>query len=309
MSSIKPLVVIIGATGNQGYSVTQSLLATGKYRVRGTTRNPDSETAKSLVSKGAEIIKVSLWSRDDIARAFQGANIVFAVTNFWDKDIFPGNLGGEIEQGKLIADVAKEQGVEWLLWSSLADTISGSNGKLKNVVHFHGKNVVEQYIRELGIPSTFIYVGMYMSNIGTFFPIVKKEDGTQEIAIPFTREDTPIEVANPSKDVGPIVAAILEDKEAWLGKLVPVAGERLTFGEIAQIIGEVQGVPTKIRTLDYESIKEFPSLNNSELIEMCQWYADYGYYGQTSARDISVAKRLYPGITTWRQFAQEKFKL
>jgi uncharacterized protein YbjT (DUF2867 family) len=304
--SSKPLVAVIGSTGNQGLSVAKSLLATGKYRVRGLTRNVDSATSKSLIAQGAEMVKANLNNHDEIKRAFQGANIVFAVTNFWDPEIVGGDQTLEVRQGKLIADVAKETGVEWLFWSSLPDTNAGSNGALKHVLHFDGKNQVEQYIRKLGIPATFIYVGFYMTNFDGFFPKVTNPDGSQEIAMPFVTENTPIPLVDPPKDVGPIVAAILEDREQWRGKAVPVAGERITFGEAAKIISEYSGVRTTIRALDAETIKDFPGLNNEEMIEMCKWFG-IGYYGETEARDISVAKKLHPGITTFRQFCAEKY--
>jgi hypothetical protein len=71
---------------------------------------------------------------------------VFAVTNFWDPEIFPNNTGLEEKQGRLLADVAEEQGVEVYIWSSLHDVQAISNGKLE-VPHFTGKNKVEQYLK------------------------------------------------------------------------------------------------------------------------------------------------------------------
>lgn len=44
-----------------------------------------------------------------------GAHSVFAVTNFWET----ASSGPEIQQGKNIADAAKDTGVQHLVWSSL----------------------------------------------------------------------------------------------------------------------------------------------------------------------------------------------
>lgn len=44
-----------------------------------------------------------------------GAYAVFAMTNYWDKM----DMQLEIDQGKRLADAAKETGVKLYIWSSL----------------------------------------------------------------------------------------------------------------------------------------------------------------------------------------------
>lgn len=82
--SDKPLVLVWGATGDQGSSVVNELAASGAFRVRAVTRNPDSEKAKQLAAlPNVETIKADYLVEDDVLRASQGAHGVFAVTNFW----------------------------------------------------------------------------------------------------------------------------------------------------------------------------------------------------------------------------------
>lgn len=82
--SDKPLVLIWGATGDQGSSVVNALASSGAFRVRAVTRNPDSEKAKQLAAlPGVETIQANYLVEDDILRASQGAYGVYAVTNFW----------------------------------------------------------------------------------------------------------------------------------------------------------------------------------------------------------------------------------
>ena len=70
--------------GTQGGSIVNSLLATGHYRIRGLTRNPDSDKAKALAAKGVEVVKCDLSVKDDVKKALKDANIAWIVTNFWD---------------------------------------------------------------------------------------------------------------------------------------------------------------------------------------------------------------------------------
>ena len=52
----KPIVVVTGATGQQGGGVVDALLDDGKWTVRAITRSPDSEKAKALSQRGVEVI-------------------------------------------------------------------------------------------------------------------------------------------------------------------------------------------------------------------------------------------------------------
>ena len=51
-------IVVLGATGTQGSSMVTSLLASRiEWTVRAVTCNPDSAAAKSLASRGVEVLK------------------------------------------------------------------------------------------------------------------------------------------------------------------------------------------------------------------------------------------------------------
>jgi uncharacterized protein YbjT (DUF2867 family) len=77
-SESAPLVVVFGATGAQGGSVVDHLIASKKeYRIKGVTRDPTKPSGQKLKSQGVEPIKADLNSVDDISSAIQGANVVF----------------------------------------------------------------------------------------------------------------------------------------------------------------------------------------------------------------------------------------
>ena len=102
-------------------------------------------------------------SSPSINAAVEGSHTVFAVTNYWEKM----SKDVEVGQGKAIADAAKAAGVQHLIWSSLVNVTEVSGGRLPNVPHFDGKNDVEKYIRQIGVPATFVYPGYFMSNLKT----------------------------------------------------------------------------------------------------------------------------------------------
>ena len=82
MASSK-IITVYGATGSQGGSVVQSLLQnkSQSFKIRGITRNPDSEKAKVLASQGVEVVKADGFVKEEVVEAFRGSWGVFVNTN------------------------------------------------------------------------------------------------------------------------------------------------------------------------------------------------------------------------------------
>jgi uncharacterized protein YbjT (DUF2867 family) len=73
-----PLVVVFGATGVQGSSVVNHLIASEKqYRIKGVTRDPTKPSGQALQAQGVEPIKAEIAKLDEVASAIKGANVVF----------------------------------------------------------------------------------------------------------------------------------------------------------------------------------------------------------------------------------------
>ena len=88
------LILVSGATGRQGGAVARELLSRG-YRVRGLTRNPDSERAQLLAGLGIEMVKGDFNDIESLNHATQGVYGVFSVQNFWEH-----GKQAEIKQGR-----------------------------------------------------------------------------------------------------------------------------------------------------------------------------------------------------------------
>lgn len=103
----KKILVVFGATGNQGGSVIKSVLndpkTASEFKIRGITRDPSKPNAQALTAKGVECVAADINSKDQIKSALQGAYAVFAVTNYWEK--MDAEL--EMKQGRNVADLAK----------------------------------------------------------------------------------------------------------------------------------------------------------------------------------------------------------
>lgn len=115
------VVAVFGATGGQGGGVVTALLGAigeGKsYTVRAITRNPSSEKAQGLKRRGCEIVKCDLDDDSSVKSAVTGCYGVYLVTNYWDHF----SVEKEIEQGKRVTDICKDEGVKHLVYSGLED--------------------------------------------------------------------------------------------------------------------------------------------------------------------------------------------
>jgi uncharacterized protein YbjT (DUF2867 family) len=93
------LITVFGSTGNQGGSVVRAILnhpqLSKEWKIRGITRNANKPDAQALVKKGVEMVSADLNSKDSIAKAIEGSDAVFGVTNYWEK----GTLEHEVQQG------------------------------------------------------------------------------------------------------------------------------------------------------------------------------------------------------------------
>jgi uncharacterized protein YbjT (DUF2867 family) len=64
-------ITVFGATGSQGGSVIEALLQDKSMKIRGVTRNVHSEAAKSLQSKGIELVTADLNDEDSLVKAIE----------------------------------------------------------------------------------------------------------------------------------------------------------------------------------------------------------------------------------------------
>ncbi|KAL1724142.1 hypothetical protein EV715DRAFT_244550 [Schizophyllum commune] len=303
----KQILTIFGATGKQGGSVVNSILAdsvaSSKFALRGVTRDVSKDSAKALAARGVEVVAADLNDKESLRKAIKGAYGVYAVTNFWDSM----SEDKEITQGKNIADVCKEENVQHLVWSSLLNVTKLTNGVLSEVHHFDSKAKVEDYIRELGIPATFFLPGFYMDNIPSmnFHP---SPEGKWTLAMPMPA-DAPIPLFATDRDTGKFVKAIFLKREATLGKRVLGATAYVTPLEILEGFKKVYpeaGKEATFVTVPNEAFKEqlgkfgMPPAAQEELLQNMRLVYEFGYYGGEKL-DWSQSLVDEP-LTTWEEF-------
>ncbi|KAK0203280.1 putative hscarg dehydrogenase [Desarmillaria ectypa] len=256
----RKIIVVFGATGQQGGSVVASFLKNKDYIVRAVTRNPDSDKAKALAAKGAQVVAADLNDYESLLKAFQGAYAAFGVTDFWA--LLPtagpdGAFEGEIQQGKNLAKAAAATStLKHYVWSTLPSSITTSKGAL-SVPHCDSKARVDDYIfsslPDLAKKTTFFWAGFYATNLGSFLPPVKQESGKYAWVLPCKPSASGPMMGQTDANVGVFVSAILAKPEITLpSKIVLGSVEVLTMGKILELWGEVNGVKTVFVEKDAE---------------------------------------------------------
>lgn len=262
---LNPTILVTGATGAQGSSVTHALLATNRFKVRCLTRDTTSEKAHKLATAGAELVQGDLDDIDSLLSAMKGCKGVFGLTNFWE------HFEREFQQGRNLIDAVHATGIEHFVFSGLPAYSELSNG-LFPVPHCDMKAALEHYTRSLQIPATFVHIAFYYENFLTFFPPQKRADGNFYFGFP--QGDTRLAMASVA-DIGPIVAQIFSYPEIYLERTIGVVGEDRTCKEYAAIMSRVLGV-----TVRYSHIQR-------------DVYAGLGFPGAEELANMFEVQRLY----------------
>ena len=251
------LVLVSGATGQQGGAVARNLLNAG-FSVRGMTRKPDGDAAKALAGLGAEIVKGDLDDAASVEAAMKGAWGAFSVQNTWE-----AGVEKEEAQGKKFADLAKKAGIQHLVYSSV-----GSANRNTGVPHFDNKARVEKHIAGLGLPSYVVLRPVFfMENMKTFFP--PDENGNINMAMSPSTKLQMVAV----KDIGKYGLLAFEKASELNGQAIDFAGDSLTIPEAAAIIAAKTGKTVKHVQADIEAVRAY----SDDMAKMFEWFDSTGY--------------------------------
>ncbi len=217
----KKVIVVVGATGQQGGAVVRALRADNQFKVRALTRN----TAKHR-ELADEVVEADLNRPETLKPAFAGAYGIFLVTNFQEHG------ADELKQATAAVRAAKDAGVKHFIWSTLPDVEAISGSKF-HVPHFTGKSKVDRVVREAGFANhTFVIAPFYYQNlIGVLGP-QKQPNGSAGWTLPLDPAVRNIHMGDIS-ELGAVVAgAFAHPGQAGHGEYLPLVGDFLSFNEI-----------------------------------------------------------------------------
>jgi uncharacterized protein YbjT (DUF2867 family) len=279
LSNNKKLIAVIGATGQQGGGVLRALQASGQFKVRALTRNPDKH--RELAE---EVVEADLSKPETLKAAFEGARGVFLVTNFQEAGT------DELKQATAAIRAAKDAGVKHFIWSTLPDVEAIGGGKF-NVPHFTGKAKIDQVVKDGGFENyTFVIAPFYYQNLMGPIASHPQADGSTGWTLPLDPTLRVIHMGD-INELGDIVAgAFAHPDEAGNGQYLPLVGDFMSFNEVIETLNR-QGHNFSFSHVPKESFANFfPGAK--EIAEMFSYWEAHTYLGSDLSAQIALANKV-----------------
>jgi uncharacterized protein YbjT (DUF2867 family) len=252
-------ILVTGATGHQGGAVVRSLSARG-WKVRALVRDPAKPAAQQLAKNNIELIKGDLFTTASLEEALTGVYGVFSVQTSNAEH----GIGGEIIQGKLLADAAAKAQVQHFVYSSI-----GGAERESGIPHFESKWQVEKHIRALGLPATILRPVFFMENFASYSGTQIKQQN--KLILPLHPQTRLQLIA--TENIGSFAALAFEQPTGFLGKALEIAGDELSMTELAETFSRVMKRTIEFVELPMEQMIQ----GDPEMALMFAWFNTQGF--------------------------------
>ncbi|WP_437877137.1 NmrA family NAD(P)-binding protein [Sorangium sp. So ce513] len=283
MGTKERLVLVTGATGQQGGGAARALLSRG-VRVRAFVRDPQGEPAAALRRLGAEVVGGDLGDRASLEAAARGVDAVFSVQPSEGQPQYGVTSDDELRFGKNVADAARAAGARHLVYTSMAGLVPGTG-----VGHFESKWQIEAYVRSLGVPFTILRPGAFFELLTQ--PHFYATPGAFTFFYPPAHRIPFIAAA----DIGAIAAAVFAAPEAFAGRTLELAGDVLTGVEVAAALERATGRPLAYARIPAEALRANPLFER--VVEAAlKLRVDV---------DVASLREIHPGLKTFATWLDE----
>ncbi|KAL3480404.1 hypothetical protein BJX99DRAFT_29012 [Aspergillus californicus] len=293
-------IIVTGATGKQGGSVVSNLLSQdADVEILAVTRDVTSAGAQKLQNKSPKVklVQGDLDKSDDI---FVSAKKVTSLPIWGVFSVQVPNFNGkhEIEegQGKALVDAALKNNVKHFVYTSVergGDSLSNPT----NIPHFISKHNIELYLIDktkgtdmswtILRPVAFLDGNFTAGFIGKIFAtcwkVALKGKSLQVIAV---------------SDIGFFGAQAFLKPDEYSGRGISLAGDELTFDEMAKIFKSKTG---KDVPLTFDFLARFFMWMVADFGTMFSWFHDEGF-----KTDIQALRAAYPGLRGFRDWLESE---
>ncbi len=272
------LVLVTGVTGQQGGAVARALLGKG-HRVRGMTRDVESDKARAVAALGVDLVVGDFRDSDSLAAAVARVDTVFAMGT-----PFEAGEDAEVAQGVAIVDAAVGAGIDHFVYTSVA-----SADKSTGIPHFDSKWEVEKHLASTEMDWSVIAPVYFMENLFFGENLGALQNGTYPLPLPADLSLQQVAVA----DIGAFGALVVDRKDDFVGRRVDIASDELTSAGTAVLLGQLLERPVEHFEVPMEQIRAI----SEDFAIMYEWFIETGY-----SVDIEGLRAAYPEVA-WHRFA------
>ncbi|WP_280269043.1 NmrA family NAD(P)-binding protein [Nocardia wallacei] len=287
MSDQHDLILVTGATGQQGGATARHLISAG-HRIRALVRDPESTAAQRLAASGAELAVGDFDTPDSIAAAVAGVRAVFAVPpapfgpRGWDDDL-------EAERGTRLVELSRRAGVDHFVFTGIG-SFRGDVGRLST-----GKKRIEDAVAASGMRYTLLrpvrFMENYLARTGLLDGI---DNGVNRHAF---APDRPVQVIAVD-DVGVLGALTLADPNRFDGRVLELAGDEVTPLDAVAAISRTTGHEVRYRQITEAEAAALPEPIATTVQKLMKT-------GSGWQADIPALREIHPGLHTFDTWLAE----
>lgn len=289
------MIVVCGATGQQGGAVIDALLGQKQGPIRGLTRSLSSPKTAALRARGVEMVCADLGNVESLVTAFSGAKAVFAVTQPWSADYSKASPKAEVAQGMAILEALRRSDIKHLVFSTVI-----FDGPLRKtgIPHIDSKIEIEMALAKSGIPWTVLGPGTFLDNIGTkFLPVGYKSIRgfvSKEAALPYIAV----------RDIGLATAKVLAEPSAFIEKRWNLVAGIWDGKDVCNALSKIYGRPYSWKVPSLLLMRIFAP----EFYKMRLAFEKFGRRPSPPAYEeaVEMTRKLLPDCWTIEDFVQEK---
>jgi uncharacterized protein YbjT (DUF2867 family) len=232
------MYAITGITGKVGGAVARTLLAAGQP-VRAVVR--DVARARSWAERGCEVVTADMDHAASLTAAFEGTQGVFILPPS-DFDPLPG-----FPQARAVIDAVKTALASARPGKVVCLSTIGAQASETNLLT--QRTLMEQALRDLPIPVTFLRPGWFMENAAWDVAPARDEGVIQSFLQPLDKAVPMVATA----DVGRVAAQLLQQN--WHGvRTVELEGpQRVSPNDLAEAFAQVLGRPVRAEVVPRET--------------------------------------------------------
>ena len=249
--------------------------------MRALTRNPASETARSLQAGGASLVTVDAEDVGTLLTAFDGAYGVFNVQN-------PMTVGidGELRQGANVATAAARCGVQHVVCGA-----AGIGPGRTGVGSWDSKNTVVEHFRRQGVPLTVLRPMAFMELMTdrAYYPAVS----VWHVMPRLMGEDRPVGWLC-TDDLGAVAARVFAAPRRWVDTDLTLLADVRTIDECRALWAELHGRPPRSFPMPVWLFERFVG---TDLTTMWRWLRTAQFEMSTAA-----TREILPEARTVREW-------